>query len=97
MENPRGFHVHGCVLEVRIATADSSLRIEQFFDSLYLWYDERYVYAAPDLKHMTSRIEWSPQSPALALPEAAGAPKGLHRQDPSLKGDFGQISAVLNA
>lgn len=49
---------------------DSSLRIEQFFQALYLRYDERYVYAAPDLKHVTSRIEWSPQSPALAEPEA---------------------------
>ncbi|MBX9601292.1 MAG: hypothetical protein K2X35_09815 [Bryobacteraceae bacterium] len=51
--------------------ADSPLRIEQFFDTLYLRYEERYVYAAPDLKHTTSRIEWSRQSPALSLPEAA--------------------------
>lgn len=51
--------------------ADSPLRIEQFFDTIYLRYDERYVYAAPDLKHTTSRIEWSPESPALALSEAA--------------------------
>lgn len=50
---------------------DSPLRIEHFFDTLYLRYDERYVYAAPDLKHTTSRIEWSSQSPVLALPDAA--------------------------
>jgi len=49
---------------------DSPLRIEHFFAALYLRYDERYVYAAPDLKHTTSRIAWSPQSPALVLPEA---------------------------
>ncbi len=50
---------------------DSPLRIEQFFDTLYLRYGERYVYAAPDLKHVTSRIEWSPSSPALTEPRAA--------------------------
>jgi hypothetical protein len=50
---------------------DSPLRIEQFFQTLYLRYDERYVYAAPDLKRITSRNEWSPASPALAIPEAA--------------------------
>jgi hypothetical protein len=41
----------------------SPLRIEQFFQSLYLRYDERYVYGAPDLKHITRRFEWSPASP----------------------------------
>lgn len=51
--------------------ADSPLRIEQFFETLYLRYDERYVYAAPDLKQTTERIEWAPQSPALALTEAS--------------------------
>jgi hypothetical protein len=50
---------------------DSPLRIEQFFDTLYLRYDERYVYAAPDLKHTTRRIEWPRQSPALVFPEAS--------------------------
>ncbi|MBL6458843.1 hypothetical protein JMJ55_26275 [Belnapia sp. T6] len=45
--------------------ADSPLRIEQFFQALYLRYDERYVYAAPDLKHVTHRIEWAETSPAL--------------------------------
>jgi hypothetical protein len=28
-------------------------------------YDERYVYSAPDLKSVTRRREWSPDSPAL--------------------------------
>ncbi len=45
--------------------SDSTLRIEQFFKTLYLRYDERYVYSAPDLKKVTNRLEWSPSSPAL--------------------------------
>lgn len=43
----------------------SPLRLEQFFKTLYLRYDERYVYSAPDLKLVTQRLEWSPASPAL--------------------------------
>lgn len=46
----------------------SPLRIEQFFGALYLRYDERYVYSAPDLKRVTGRIEWSADSPALQAP-----------------------------
>ena len=42
----------------------SPVRIERFFETLYLRYDERYVYSAPDLKSKTRRIEWSPDSPA---------------------------------
>ncbi len=45
--------------------ADSPLRLEGFFETLYRRYDERYVYSAPDLKSKTRRIEWSPDSPAL--------------------------------
>ena len=41
----------------------SPLRIERFFETLYLRYDERYVYSAPDLKAVTHRREWSPSSP----------------------------------
>ena len=44
---------------------DSPLRLERFFEALYLRYDERYVYSAPDLKSKTRRIEWSPDSPVL--------------------------------
>ena len=44
---------------------DSPLRLERFFETLYLRYDERYVYSAPDLKSKTRRLEWSPNSPAL--------------------------------
>ena len=46
----------------------SPLVFDRFFDSLYLRYDERYVYSAPDLRSRTRRIEWSPDSPALASP-----------------------------
>jgi hypothetical protein len=53
-------------------TADSPLRVERFFETLYLRYDERYVYSAPDLKSVTRRREWLPESPALVLP-----PQGL--------------------
>lgn len=63
---------------------ESPLRVERFFDALYLRYDERYVYSAPDLKSVTLRREWSPDSPALQpgvlpvldyLPRIAGYPR----------------------
>ena len=44
---------------------DSPLRFENLFNTMYLRYDERYVYAAPTLKSVTERIEWAPDSPAL--------------------------------
>lgn len=44
---------------------DSPLRLERFFERLYLRYDERFVYAAPDLHTVTRRLEWSPDSTAL--------------------------------
>jgi hypothetical protein len=37
----------------------SPLRIENFFASLYLRYDERYVFSAPKLESITRRLEWS--------------------------------------
>ena len=37
----------------------SSLRFERFFETLYRQYDERFVYAAPDLKKVTARKEWA--------------------------------------
>ena len=46
--------------------SDSPLVFERFFETLYLRYDERYVYSAPDLSSKTRRMEWSPDSPALA-------------------------------
>ena len=44
---------------------ESSLRIEKFFSTLYLRYDERFVTSAPDLASKTRRLEWSEDSPAL--------------------------------
>ncbi len=43
----------------------SALRLEKFFDALYLRYDERFVTSAPDLAGVTRRFEWAPKSPAL--------------------------------
>lgn len=47
---------------------DSTLRLERFFSTLYLRYDERFVTSAPDLSSTTRRLEWDPRSPALGLP-----------------------------
>lgn len=44
----------------------SPLRFEQFFSTLYLRYDERFVTSAPDLASRTRRWEWAKDSPALA-------------------------------
>ena len=41
-----------------------SLRFDCFFDSLYRQYDERFVYAAPDLRKVTARRELDAASPA---------------------------------
>lgn len=43
---------------------ESPLRLEQFFQALYLRYDERYVYSAPLLKGVTERLQWSTLSTA---------------------------------
>ncbi|MBR7990751.1 hypothetical protein KDX04_33460 [Burkholderia cenocepacia] len=44
----------------------SPLRFEEFFQTLYLRYEERFLIGAPDLKSVTRRIEWDPESPALS-------------------------------
>lgn len=36
----------------------SPLHFGRFFDTIYRNYDERYVYAAPDIKSVTARREW---------------------------------------
>ena len=46
-------------------SADSPLHIKNFFTTLYRRYDERFVYGAPNLKSVTQRLEWSPESSAL--------------------------------
>lgn len=48
--------------------AGSPLRFEEFFKTLYLRYDERFVFSAPDLKAVTQRICWASDSPALSDP-----------------------------
>lgn len=53
---------------------DSPLRFERLFSTIYLRYDERFVYAAPSLKSVTQRLEWSPDSPAL---QPGSLPAGL--------------------
>jgi hypothetical protein len=50
---------------------ESPLILERFFDSLYLRYDERFVYSAPDLSSKTRRSEWSADSPAFDYPLAS--------------------------
>ncbi len=47
-------------------TEESPLHIERFFSTLYQRYEERFVYGAPNLKSVTSRLEWAADSPALA-------------------------------
>jgi hypothetical protein len=45
---------------------DSPLQLEQFFQTLYLRYEERYLYGAPELKAITQRLAWSPASPVFS-------------------------------
>jgi hypothetical protein len=56
----------------------SPLRIEGFFQTLYLRYEERYLLGAPDLKSVTRRLEWASDSPGLqidGLPPADAYPE----------------------
>ena len=54
---------------------DSPLRLEHFFKTLYLRYDERYVYSAPRLSKITRRILWAPASPVLQQQRPADYPQ----------------------
>lgn len=56
----------GALLEA-YPSEDSPLRLERFFDTLYLRYDERFVTSAPDLSPVTRRSEWAADSPALQM------------------------------
>lgn len=60
---------------------DSSLRIERFFQTVYRRYDERFVHAAPDLKRVTGRAAWSPDSPAFADGRCANLDHGPRLAD----------------
>ncbi len=53
----------GDILQIEFPKSEAELGIEAFFESLYQRYDERFVYAAPDLKHVTMRLQWSRSSP----------------------------------
>ncbi len=53
----------------------SPLRLEQFFETLYLRHDERFVTAAPDLASETRRLTWAADSPALVGLEAGYEPR----------------------
>ena len=53
---------------------NSPLRLEQFFKTLYLRYEERYLIGAPDLKSVTRRLEWAAESPVLAAPAVGEDP-----------------------
>lgn len=44
--------------------ADSAIRVDQFFKTLYLRYEERFVFSAPDLQTITRRHRWAESSPA---------------------------------
>ena len=61
--------VHGSdagKVHAKFPPSASRLRIEKFFQRLYLRYDERFVVSAPRLNWITRRLQWSPDSPALA-------------------------------
>jgi hypothetical protein len=73
----------GQVLESYPRT-DSPLRIDRFFESLYLRYDERYVYSAPDLKLVTRRREWSPDSQLFDIALAATLPVSMLDYEPRI-------------
>lgn len=44
--------------------SDSPTNFENFFETMYQRYDERYVVSAPQLTRITRRLAWSPESPA---------------------------------
>lgn len=66
---------HRGVLLASYPAHDSVLRLERFFDALYLRYDERFVTSAPDLASKTRRLEWVAQSPGLNMPELDYQPR----------------------
>lgn len=63
MSEPGGARA-GELLEV-FPKSDSPLHFKRFFETLYLRYEERFLFGAPDLKSVTGRLEWDPGSPAL--------------------------------
>lgn len=53
--------------------AGSALRFDQFFSSLYLRYEERFLLGAPDLKNVTRRLQWEESSGAFASSALMGS------------------------
>jgi len=52
--------------------AGSPLLFEGFFETLYGQYEQRFIFAAPSLKTITRRLEWSPDSPVIDDCRTAG-------------------------
>jgi len=52
--------------------SDSALRYEVFWEHVCAAYDMRFVYSAPMLAGRTSRLAWTPDSPALEEARACG-------------------------
>lgn len=50
--------------------ASSPLHFDNFMDTLYTKYDERFVYSAPALQSKSRRLAWSPTSPAFSAIQA---------------------------
>jgi len=44
----------------------SPLHFSRFFETIYREYDQRFVYAAPKLKRVTTRTVWDPGSPIMS-------------------------------
>jgi len=61
----------GAVLDA-YPPVDSPLRLDDFFERIYRQYDQRFVYSAPALSATTARLEWNPNSPALADARVTG-------------------------
>lgn len=61
--------------------ADSPIRLERFFATLYARYDERFVFAAPVLAKVTRRLLWSRHSPVFGLDGVATGPEYEPRVD----------------
>lgn len=68
---------------------DSRILLRNFFATLYLRYDERFVYAAPDLKQVTRRRTWADGSPAFAVGDPAGLPHLPTSYEPRFAGAQG--------
>jgi hypothetical protein len=60
---------------------DSVLSFSNFFPAIYRQYDMRYVYGAPNLRTVTRRHFWHPESPALALPAVAECSPRISESD----------------